>query len=168
MELHHRKQGDQVPETSFRIRENDAWRDLTYDEIFAGRDVVLFALPGAFTPTCTSTHLPGFAMHADALKSKGIDGIYCLSVNDWFVMEAWRQSLSIGEEVTMLPDGNTDFTDEMGMLVEKRDLGFGERSWRYAMIVRNGVIESIFVEDANEPGDPFEVSSAPYILDHLS
>ena len=168
MELNYRKQGDQVPHTSFRIRENDEWRDMSYEEIFAGRSVVLFALPGAFTPTCTSTHLPGFVMQADEFHNKGIDGIYCLSVNDWFVMDAWRQSLNVGDEVTMLPDGNMDFTDQMGMLVEKRNLGFGEHSWRYAMIVRDGVIASIFVEDINDPGDPFEVSSAPYLLEHLS
>ena len=168
MNLNHRTQGDHVPETAFRIRENDAWRDLTYDEVFAGRTVVLFALPGAFTPTCTSTHLPGYAMQADAIRAHGIDGIYCLSVNDWFVMDAWRDTLGIDDSVTMLPDGNTDFTTHMGMLVDKRELGFGLRSWRYAMIVRNGVIESIFVEDTEDPGDPFEVSSAPFMLAHLS
>ena len=168
MSLRHRQAGEHVPETPFRIRENAEWRDLTYDEIFAGRNVVLLALPGAFTPTCTSTHLPGFAMHADELKVKGIDGIYCLSVNDWFVMDAWRESLHINDEVAMLPDGNMDFTEQMGMLVDKRALGFGQRSWRYAMIVRNGVIESIFVENTSDPGDPFEVSSAPHVLEHLS
>ena len=168
MQLDHRQAGDHVPETDFRIRDGETWRDLGYDELFTGRTVVVFALSGAFTPTCTSTHLPGFSMLAEEFKAKGVDGIYCLSVNDWFVMEAWRKSLNVGDEVTMLPDGNTDFTDQMGMLVEKRNLGFGERSWRYAMIVKDGVIESIFVEDTQDPDDPFKFSSAPYVLKHLS
>jgi peroxiredoxin len=107
-------------------------------------------------------------MQADAIRAHGIDGIYCLSVNDWFVMDACRDTLGIDDSMTMLPDGNTDFTTQMGMLVDKRELGFGLRSWRYAMIVRNGVIESIFVEDTEDPGDPFEVSSAPFMLAHLS
>ena len=156
-----------MPGTAFRIRENGDWRDLTYADIFAGRTVILFALPGAFTPTCTSSHLPGFAAHAEDLKNTGIDAVCCLSVNDWFVMEAWRQSLGIGDQVTMLPDGNGDFTDEMGMLVDRRNLGFGDRSWRYAMIVKDGVIDSLFVEDTSDPGDPFEVSGAPQILERL-
>ena len=101
MRLRHRQQGERVPEASFRIRENEEWHDLTYDEVFSGRTVVLFALPGAFTPTCTSTNLLGFAMHADEQRIKGIDGIYCLSVNNWFVMDAWSESLKIGDEVTM-------------------------------------------------------------------
>ena len=111
MRLRHRQQGERVPEASFRIRENEEWHDLTYDEVFSGRTVVLFALPGAFTTNCTSTHLPRFAMHAVELKINGIDGIYCLSVNDWFVMDAWRKSLKVDDEVTMLPDGNMDFTE---------------------------------------------------------
>lgn len=167
MKITHRQIDDRVPETVFRIRENDDWRDLGYDEIFAGCAVVIFALPGAFTPTCTSTHLPGFVMHADEIKSKGIDDIYCLSVNDWFVMKAWQDSLGIGDQVKMLPDGNADFTAQMGMLVDKRNLGFGDRSWRYAMIVKNGVIDEIFVEDTDDAGDPFNVSGAPQILKFL-
>lgn len=167
MKITHRQIGDPVPETVFRIRENDDWRDLGYDEIFAGCTVVIFALPGAFTPTCSSTHLPGFATLSDQIKSKGIDDIYCLSVNDWFVMNAWQESLEVGDRVKMLPDGNADFTAQMGMLVDKRNLGFGERSWRYAMIVKNGVIDEIFVEDTDDAGDPFNVSGAPQILEYL-
>jgi len=163
----YRQAGEQIPNVSFRVRDDGEWCDLTTEEIFSGRTVVVFALPGAFTPTCSKSHLPGFANHAVELKAAGIDATYCLSVNDWFVMDAWREALGVGDDVTMLPDGNGDFTVDMGLLVDKRDLGFGERSWRYAMIVRDGVIDSIFVEDFEDAGDPFEVSGAPQILAHL-
>ena len=163
----HRKVSQGVPDVSFRIRENGDWRDLTSNEVFSNRTIVVFALPGAFTPTCSSSHLPGYAMLGADIRSAGVDDIYCLSVNDWYVMAAWRDALNVGEAVNMLPDGNADFTDAMGMLVDKRALGFGERSWRYSMVVRDNVIDELFVEDFDDPGDPFEVSGAQKMLDHL-
>ena len=159
--------GEAVPNVRFPVRAGDAWRDLTTEEIFADKTVVVFALPGAFTPTCSSSHLPGYATYAREIKAAGVDEIYCLSVNDWFVMDAWRQGLGIKDEVLMLPDGNADFTTAMGMLVKKRHLGFGERSWRYAMIIHDGVIDTLFVEDISDTGDPFSVSGASEMLEHL-
>ena len=163
----HRKVGDLVPDTAFKIRTNSEWEELSGNEIFDGRTVILFALPGAFTPTCTTSHLPGFASNIDRFKKLGIDEIFCLSVNDWFVMDAWRESLGISKEVTLLADGNADFTEGMGLLVDKRNLGFGKRSWRYAMIVRDGTIAALFVEDFDDEGDPFSVSGAPQLLEYL-
>ena len=163
-----RKPGDRIPDVTFHTRSNDAWQDVSTRDLFAGKRVVLFALPGAFTPTCSSTHLPGFAAGADRLAEAGIDAICCLSVNDSFVMNAWAKTQPGAERVIMVPDGNGDFTRAMGMMVDKNDLGFGERSWRYAMIVDDGVIEAMFVEDRNETGDPFRVSDVGTVLDYLS
>ena len=164
----HKKVGDNVPDSQFPIRVNDTWQTLASSDIFANKTVAVFALPGVFTPTCSKSHLPGFSAHAQELFAAGIDKIYCLSVNDWFVMEAWRKDLNVGDEVTMLPDGNMDFSVGMGLLVEKRSLGFGNRSWRYSMIVKDSVIDAIFVEDFNDPGDPFRVSGAPQMLEFLN
>lgn len=163
-----RKAGDRVPPATFKIREGGAWTERTADEIFSGRTVVVFALPGAFTPTCSSAHLPGYVALAPKFKEAGVDEICCLSVNDSFVMNAWAKDQGVEGEVTMLPDGNADFTAGMGMLVSKRELGFGNRSWRYSMLVRDGVIERIFVEDFNDKGDPFAVSDAPTMLRYLT
>ena len=163
----HLQVGDRVPDTAFKVRADGEWGEISGTEIFGGRTVLLFALPGAFTPTCTTSHLPGFASAIDRFKELGVDEIFCLSVNDWFVMEAWRESLGISTEVTLLADGNADFTKGMGLLVDKRNLGFGERSWRYAMIVRDGTIDAIFVEDFDDEGDPFSVSGAPQLLEYL-
>ena len=163
----HKKMGDLVPDAFFPIRQEDEWHTLTTSDVFKGKRVVLFALPGAFTPTCSKSHLPGFSSHAEQLVNAGMDTICCLSVNDWFTMEAWRKDLQIGEEILMLPDGNADFTTAMGMLVDKRHLGFGARSWRYSMIVNNCVIENMFVEDFNDDGDPFKVSGAPSMLEAI-
>jgi peroxiredoxin len=145
------------------------WQDRTTDEIFAGKKIVLFGLPGAFTPTCSSTHLPGYEAHYDDFKKLGIDEVICLSVNDAFTMFQWAKNLGVSK-VYMLPDGNADFTRGMGMLVKKEDLGFGERSWRYSMYVEDGAIKKLFIEPGfsdNCPTDPFEVSDAETMLAYL-
>ncbi len=159
--------GDRVPDVTFKVRKDGQWTEWTTDDLFKGKSVALFALPGAFTPTCSSTHLPGYMAGSMDLRAAGVDAIYCLSVNDSFVMNAWAKDQGIDDEVIMLPDGNGEFSHGMGMLVDKKELGFGQRSWRYAMLVRDGVIEAMFVEDRNEPGDPFKVSDAQTMLGHL-
>ena len=168
----------EVPNVIFktRVRNNNLpgpnpfeWKDLTTKQIFDGKKVVLFALPGAFTPTCSSTHLPGYEAKFDQFKKLGIDKIICLSVNDAFVMYQWGKSLNV-EKVFMLPDGNGEFTRKMGMLVHKDNLGFGQRSWRYSMLVDNGQILKLFSEPGfadNCPTDPFEVSDADTMLQYL-
>lgn len=167
-----------VPDVTFKTRVRDEsvegpnpfrWQDRTSEEIFNGRRVVLFALPGAFTPTCSSTHVPGYEAKYDAFRAAGIDEVICLSVNDAFVMFQWGKNLG-AEKVTMLPDGSGTFTRLMGMLVDKDNLGFGMRSWRYSMLVEDGEIEKMFVEPGladNAPDDPFEVSDADTMLDHV-
>ncbi|MBV1879115.1 MAG: peroxiredoxin [Pseudomonadales bacterium] len=145
------------------------WRDVSSASIFSKRKIVLFALPGAFTPTCSSTHLPGYeAAYANFLAA-GVDDLYCLSVNDAFSMFQWANQLGI-KNVKMLPDGNADFTRQMGMLVKKENLGFGARSWRYSMLVDDGKIVKMFAEANkmdNAPNDPFECSDAPTMLGFL-
>jgi peroxiredoxin len=145
------------------------WRDLTTEEVFAGKNVVLFSLPGAFTPTCSTSHLPRYEELYDEFKALGVDAIVCLSVNDAFVMFQWGRSQN-ASKVFLLPDGNGEFTRKMGMLVDKSNLGFGMRSWRYSMYVEDGKIEKMFVEDEfndNCPTDPFEVSDADTMLNYL-
>ena len=139
---------------------------MSTDEVFAGKTVVVFALPGAFTPTCSSTHVPRYNQLAPTLKQHGVDEIICISVNDAFVMNEWRTEQKAWN-LRFLPDGNGDFSRGMGMLVPKSDLGFGERSWRYSMLVKNGVIEKMFIEP-DVPGDPFEVSDADTMLEYLA
>jgi len=160
------REGQRVPEVTFRLRRGHEWADRTSRELFEGRTVVLFALPGAFTPTCSSSHLPRYDQLAPALEAHGVDEVVCLSVNDAFVMNRWRQEQR-AENVTFLPDGSGHFTRGMGMLVSKDDLGFGDRSWRYSMLVRDGVVEKMFVEP-DLPGDPFEVSDADTMLEYLA
>jgi peroxiredoxin len=146
------------------------WQDLTSEEIFANKKIVLFALPGAFTPTCSSTHLPGYEKNYDEFKKLGVDQVICLSVNDAFVMYQWGKHLEV-KNVFLLPDGNADFTKEMGMLVKKENLGFGSRSWRYSMYVENSEIKKIFSEPGfsdNFGQDPFEVSDAETMLNFLN
>lgn len=167
-----------VPNITFKTRVRDEsvegpnpyrWQDVTTEEIFKDKKVVLFALPGAFTPTCSSTHLPGYEMAYAEFKSLGIDRVICLSVNDAFVMYQWGKSQGVNN-VELLPDGSGEFTRQMGMLVKKDNLGFGERSWRYSMYVENGEIKKLFVEPGfmNDcPVDPFEVSDAPTMLKYL-
>ena len=160
------REGQRVPNVTFHIRRNNEWVDVTTDELFAGKTVVVFALPGAFTPTCSSSHLPGYNELAPAFKENGVDGIICISVNDTFVMNEWAKDQE-AENVTLIPDGNGEFTEGMGMLVDQSDLGFGKRSWRYSMLVKDGAIEKMFVEP-EVPGDPFEVSDAQTILNYIN
>jgi peroxiredoxin len=167
-----------VPAVTFKTRvRNEAlggpnpfeWKDLTSDEIFKGKNVVVFSLPGAFTPTCSTSHLPRYEELYDEFKAQGVDAIVCVSVNDAFVMFQWGKSQN-AKKVFLLPDGNGEFTRKMGMLVEKRNLGFGQRSWRYSMYVENGEIKKIFAEAGFQddcPTDPFEVSDADTMLKYL-
>jgi glutaredoxin-like protein len=154
--------GRRVPQVTFHTRRDHEWVDISSDEIFRGRTVVVFALPGAFTPTCSSTHVPRYNQLAPEFRRHGVDEIICISVNDPFVMNEWRREQK-AHNVTFLPDGNGDFTRGMGMLVAKNELGFGDRSWRYSMLVEDGVIEKMFIEP-DVPGDPFEVSDADTML----
>lgn len=156
------REGQRVPQVTFRTREGDAWKEVSSDEIFKGKTVVVFSLPGAFTPTCSSTHLPRYEELAGVFKQNGVDDIVCLSVNDAFVMNEWARNQAC-RNVRVLPDGNGEFTEGMGMLVDKSNLGFGKRSWRYSMLVRDGVVEKMFIEPDKE-GDPFEVSDADTML----
>jgi len=159
-------EGQNVPTVTFPTRQGDEWVNVTTDELFKGKTVVVFALPGAFTPTCSSTHLPRYNELAGVLKENGVDEIVCLSVNDTFVMNAWLADQE-AENITVVPDGSGEFTDGMGMLVDKSDIGFGKRSWRYSMLVKDGVIEKMFIEP-NQPGDPFEVSDADTMLNYIN
>ncbi|MCB1772806.1 MAG: glutathione peroxidase [Gammaproteobacteria bacterium] len=162
----HNSEGKTIPNVIFRTRRDHEWADVSSDEVFKGRTVVVFALPGAFTPTCSSTHVPRYNQLAAELKRHGVDEIICVSVNDAFVMNEWRSEQKAWN-VTFLPDGNGDFTRGMGMLVGKQDLGFGERSWRYSMLVKDGVIQKMFIEP-DQPGDPFEVSDADTMLAYVA
>lgn len=168
----------QVPQIVFKTRVRDEsvdgpnpfrWQDVSTNDIFAGKKVVVFALPGAFTPTCSSTHLPGYEKHYQEFRDAGIDEIYCLSVNDAFTMFQWGKHQGV-ENVKLLPDGSGDFTRGMGMLVRKDNLGFGLRSWRYSMLVEDGEVKKIFSEAGKQdncPDDPFEVSDANTMLSYL-
>lgn len=160
------REGQSVPNVTFPIRKDNDWSQVTSEQLFAGKTVIVFSLPGAFTPTCSSTHLPRYNELADTFKAQGVDDIICLSVNDPFVMDAWAADQQ-AENIRMLPDGNCEFTDGMGMLVDKNDLGFGKRSWRYSMLVKDGVVEKMFIEP-NKPGDPFEVSDADTMLNYIN
>ena len=161
-------EGQRVPQVTFRVHRDGDWADLTSDDLFAGRTVVLFALPGAFTPTCSEKHLPRFNQLAPALKVHGVDEVLCLSVNDAFVMDAWRESRGV-TEVTFIPDGNGDFTRAMGMLVDRHANGMGGRSRRYAMLVRDGVIEKLFAEQTRPDGsETYGASDADSVLTHLT
>ncbi|MDG1734016.1 MAG: glutathione peroxidase [Thalassotalea sp.] len=160
------KEGQSIPKVTFPTRVNDEWVNVTTEQLFKGKTVVLFSLPGAFTPTCSSTHLPRYNELAKTFKENGVDDIVCVSVNDTFVMNAWSADQE-SDNVTLIPDGNGQFTDGMGMLVDKADLGFGKRSWRYSMLVKDGVVEKMFIEP-NVPGDPFEVSDADTMLEYIN
>ena len=158
-------EGKRIPDVTFRTRQNHEWVNLTSEEIFAGKSVVIFSLPGAFTPTCSSSHVPRYNQLVPTFREQGIDEVICISVNDAFVMNEWKRSQN-ADRVTFLPDGNGEFSEGMGLLVGKEDLGFGRRSWRYSMLVRDGVIEKMFIEP-EEPGDPFHVSDADTMLKYL-
>jgi peroxiredoxin len=170
-----------VPDVIFKIREGDIaedggcsfkegkWVEKTTEDIFNNKKVILFSLPGAFTPTCTSKQLPGFEENYQAFKDLGIDEIYCISVNDSFSMNMWACNESI-KNVKVLPDGNGEFTSGMNMLVDKSNLGFGQRSWRYAAIINDGVIKKMFEEPGkidNCPTDPYGESSPENVLKYL-
>ena len=157
--------GDRVPSVTVPVRDGAGWARWSTDALFAGRTVVVFSLPGAFTPTCSSSHVPRYEELYEAFRGRGVDEVLCVSVNDSFVMNAWKADQG-ADKVRFFPDGNGDFTRGMGMLVDKAALGFGPRSWRYAMVVRDGVIDALFVEPEVE-GDPFEVSDADTVLRHL-
>jgi peroxiredoxin len=176
--MSHKLVGTKVPNVTFKTRVRDEsiggdnpyrWQDVTTEEIFGGKKIVVFGLPGAFTPTCSSTHAPGFEAAYDEFKALGVDEVYCLSVNDAFVMKQWADKLGVSK-VKMLPDGNADFTRGMEMLVKKENLGFGDRSWRYSMYVVDGEIKELFAEEGysdNCETDPFEVSDAQTMLNYL-
>ncbi|HET8575369.1 MAG TPA: peroxiredoxin [Candidatus Paceibacterota bacterium] len=171
-------EGKRVPSVIFKTRVRDEslggdnpykWEDVKSDDLFSGKKVVIFGLPGAFTPTCDSKHLPGYEEFYDQFKECGIDEVYCVSVNDAFVMNQWGKKLGVSK-VKLLPDGSGNFTRELGMLVEKNNLGFGERSWRYSMYVEDGEIKKAFIEPGfmhDCPDDPFEVSDAQTMLQYL-
>jgi thioredoxin-dependent peroxiredoxin len=169
---------EKVPSVVFKTRVRDEsvggpnpfrWQDVTSEEIFNGKRVVIFSLPGAFTPTCSSTHLPRYEELYEEIKAQGVDEIYCVSVNDAFVMFQWGKNIG-AHNVKLLPDGNGEFTRKMGMLVDKSNLGFGMRSWRYSMVVNDGKVEKVFAEPGysdNCDTDPFEVSDADTMLAYL-
>jgi peroxiredoxin len=169
IEVKMRKEQYQVPQVEFVFRENGEFVTRTTADLFDGKRVVIFSLPGAFTPTCSAYQLPGFEEKYDEFASLGIDAIYCLSVNDGFVMNAWAKDQGI-EKVTLVPDGNAYFTRSMGYLVNKSNLGFGERSWRYAAVVNDGIIEKLFVEEGlrdNADTDPYEASTPENVLNYI-
>ena len=159
-------EGQRVPNVTFRTRTGHEWIDVSTDEVFAGKSVIVFSLPGAFTPTCSSSHVPRYNQLVPEFEKLGIDEVICVSVNDAFVMNEWQRAQK-AERVRFLPDGNGDFSAGMGLLVGKENLGFGKRSWRYSMLVRDGVIEKMFIEN-EEPGDPFSVSDADTMFNYLA
>jgi len=172
------KQGDLLPDVTFRTRVRDEsiagpnpyrWQDMTTADYFRGKRAVLFSLPGAFTPTCSTYQLPGFEKAAAEMTELGIDAIYCLSVNDSFVMNQWAKSQNL-QHVGVIPDGSGEFTEKVGMLVRKDNLGFGARSWRYAAIVNDGRVEAWFEEPGRMddcPEDPYGASAPEAVLDWL-
>ena len=159
-------EGKRIPQATFRTRQDGQWKDITTSQLFDGRTVVLFSLPGAYTPTCSSTHLPRYNELAPAFRKAGVDDIVCVSVNDGFVMSEWQKDQD-APNVTFIPDGNGDFTAGMGMLVDKSNLGFGKRSWRYSMLVKDGVVQKMFIEPEKD-GDPFEVSDADTMFAYVA
>ncbi|MEO1106668.1 MAG: peroxiredoxin [Pseudomonadota bacterium] len=172
------KSGAKLPDVTFHTRVRDEaiegpnpyrWQDVTTADYFAGKRVILFSLPGAFTPTCSTFQLPGFENGHGDFIAKGVDAIYCMSVNDSFVMNKWAQDQGL-KNVKVIPDGSGEFTRKMGMLVDKDNLGFGMRSWRYAAIINDGVVEAWFEEPGlmdNCPEDPYGVSSPENLMRHL-
>lgn len=168
----------EVPQVTFKTRVRDEsiggdnpyrWQDMTTDDYFKGKKVVVFSLPGAFTPTCSTYQVPTYNQKFDEFKALGVDAVYCISVNDAFVMNKWAQAQE-ADNLTFIPDGNGEFTRKMGYLVEKKNLGFGERSWRYSMLVNDGQIEVLFEEpgfEDNVENDPYEMSDPDTMLNYL-
>ena len=157
------KAGDRMPSGSFKTLTAEGMKELKTDDLFAGKTVVLVAVPGAFTPTCDARHLPTFVQHADALKAKGVDTIVCMAVNDAFVMNAWGKASNVGDKVLMAGDGNGDYTRALGLAMDARGFGMGERSQRFAIIVKDGVATHVNVE---APGK-LEVSTAEHVIGQL-
>jgi len=157
------KVGDKLPDATFMTSGAEGPRPITTDELFKGKTVALFAVPGAFTPTCSAKHVPGFKEHAAEFRAKGVDTIACLSVNDVFVMKAWGADQNVGEDIIMLADGNGDFTKAIGLEMDGSKFGMGSRSQRYSMVVKDGVVETLNVEQGGE----FKVSAADYMLAQL-
>lgn len=174
----HLKEGEAAPRVRLQCRKRDStvkgpnkfcWNQVYTRDLYQNKRIIIFGLPGAFTPTCSTTHLPGYEENYHKIRALGIDEIYCLSVNDAFVMFNWCKKLKV-KMVKILPDGNANFTKKMGLLVKKNNLGFGQRSWRYSMVILDGVIEKIFVEKGlsnNCATDPFEISDAKTMLQYL-
>ena len=170
--------GKKAPSVKMRTRVRDKrlkgenpfkWKTVDTDKLFKNKKVVLFSLPGAYTPTCSTKHLPDYEKKHNQLKKLGVDDVYCISVNDAFVMNNWAKKLKV-KKVKMLPDGNGDFTSKMGAMVKKDNLGFGPRSWRYSMVVDNGKITKVFEEPGkknNCPTDPFEISDVDTMINYL-
>ena len=157
------KVGDKLPAANFAAGTSEGPRPMTTDDVFAGKTVALFAVPGAFTPTCSARHLPGFKESADAFRAKGVDTIACVSVNDAFVMKAWGESQNVGDDILMLGDGNGDFAKAIGLEMDGSKFGMGPRSQRYSMLVKDGVVTELNVEEGGE----FKVSAADYLLAQL-
>jgi glutaredoxin/glutathione-dependent peroxiredoxin len=157
------KIGDRIPACGFVEMTADGPSGISSDDFFKGKRVALFSVPGAFTPTCSAKHLPGFVQHADAIKAKGVDQIACTAVNDAFVMGAWGKASGVEGKVTMLADGNGDFAKSVGLEMDGSKFGMGQRGQRFAIVVNDGVVEQLHVE---APGE-FRVSSAEYVLEHL-
>jgi peroxiredoxin len=155
--------GDTLPQATFMTPTEEGPAPISTDEIFKGKTVALFAVPGAFTPTCSAKHLPGFKEHAAELKAKGVDAIACVSVNDVFVMKAWAKDQGTGDEILMLADGNGEFTKALGLEMDGSKFGLGTRSRRYSLVAKDGVVEQLNLEAGGE----FKVSSADYLLEHL-
>jgi len=160
------REGQRIPEVTFRTREAGQWRNVSTADIFAGKTVVVFGLPGAFTPTCSTQHVPRYNELQPVFAEHGVDEIVCVSVNDAFVMNAWKEDQA-ADRVRFLPDGNGELSEKLGLLVDKDELGFGKRSWRYSMLVRDGVIEKMFIEP-EEPGDPYKLSDADTMLGYVA
>jgi len=160
------QEGNRVPDVVFRTRSDHDWENVSTPGLFGGKTVIVFSLPGAFTPTCSSSHVPRYNQLADTFRRHGVDEIVCISVNDAFVMNQWQEDQQAWN-LRFIPDGNGEFTERMGMLTDKGELGFGRRSWRYSMLVRDGVIEKMFIEP-EVPGDPYEVSDADTMLRYLA
>ena len=159
-------EGKRVPQVTFKTRRDGQWQDVSSDQIFNGRTVIVFALPGAYTPTCSTTHLPRYNELAPVFSKLGVDEVVCLSVNDGFVMSEWQKDQN-APNITFIPDGNGEFAERMGLLVDKSSIGFGKRSWRYSMLVKDGVIQKQFIEPQKD-GDPFEVSDADTMLSYIA
>ena len=155
--------GDKIPAGALGHKKADGIEQISTDDLFAGKKVVLFSVPGAFTPTCSAQHLPGFVQKADEIKAKGVDTVACMAVNDPFVMEAWGKDQNVGDKVLMLADGSAKFAKDLGLELDLVDRGLGVRSQRFAMIVNDGIVEKIMVEEAGA----FDVSSAESVLANL-